>query len=76
MWVSAVLKQSSTISATRFEAPITDLGFTALSVDMRINFPTPWRKADKARVCVPTALFATTAKRFCSIRGTCLKAAA
>src|SRR5437588_12992067 len=64
------------ISATRFEAPIIELGFTALSVEIITNSPTPEDAAASARVFVPKTLFFIASPGFHSITGTCLWAAA
>ena len=42
-----------TFSATRFVAPITLVGLTALSVEIMTNRSTPWRPATSATFLVP-----------------------
>ncbi len=66
-----------TISASRFDAPITEVGFTALSVDTSTSFSTCAATAARASTHVPQALLRTAAHAFASsISGTCLYAAA
>ena len=50
-------------------------GSTALSVETRISCSVPWSRAARVKKLVPIALFSIAAKGFCSIIGTCLKAA-
>ncbi len=60
-------------SASRLLAPMTLVGFTALSVEMSTNFSTPWRIAACAAHHVPSALFRTASQALSSsINGTCL----
>ena len=62
-----------TISARRLLAPITLVGFTALSVEMKTNFSTPAAAAARPRTSVPSALLSTACQAFSSsINGTCL----
>ena len=65
------------ISESRLVAPITLVGFTALSVEINTNFFTPYSIAAFATMSVPSALFCTASHAFdSSISGTCLYAAA
>ena len=64
------------ISHTRLAAPITLVGFTALSVEMSTNLPTQCRSAASSRLRVPTTLFSTASRGLASSSGTCLCAAA
>ena len=63
-----------TISAARLVAPITLVGFTALSVLMSTKRSAPARAASLAACQVPSVLFCSTAQALCSssISGTCL----
>ena len=63
-------------SASRFDAPITLVGFTALSVEMRMKRSTPCLSAARASTRVPRTLFLIASHGFSSISGTCLCAAA
>ena len=63
-------------SATRLQAPITLLGFTALSVETQINRSTLNLSAASITFRVPIMLFNTASSGFISIRGTCLSAPA
>ena len=63
-------------SATRFETPITEVGFTALSVEIMTKRSTCQASASVAMVRVPRMLFFTASPGFHSIIGTCLWAAA
>ena len=63
-------------SATRFEAPITLVGFTALSVEINTNLSAPYLTAARATFFVPRTLFLIASSGWASIRGTCLCAAA
>ena len=55
---------------------MTLVGFTALSVEIKINFFTPnWTDMSATRL-VPTTLLPTQAATLCSISPTCLWAAA
>ena len=66
-----------TISASRFDAPITDVGLTALSVETSTNFSTFAATDARAITQVPYALLRTACQAFVSsISGTCLYAAA
>ena len=60
------------ISQHRLEAPITLVGFTALSVEIITNFCTLWNCARLATLKVPTTLFLIASIGEASIRGTCL----
>ena len=64
------------ISQTRFETPMMLAGFTALSLEMSTNLPTPLRSASCTRLRVPTMLLSTASRGFASSTGTCLCAAA
>ena len=55
---------------------MTELGFTALSVETITNFSTPCSCARSATFFVPKTLFFTASAGFHSIIGTCLWAAA
>jgi len=48
------------------------VGFTALSVEIRTNVPTPLRAAQRAVRRVPTTLFHTPSSTLASSIGTCL----
>ena len=63
-------------SATRLVQPITEVGLTALSVEIITNRSTPWVCAASANARVPPTLFFTASEAFHSIIGTCLWAAA
>ena len=63
-------------SQTLFEAPMTLVGLTALSVDIKTNFLTLYLFADIATFKVPKTLFFTASSGSVSIKGTCLWAAA
>ncbi len=60
------------ISATRLQAPITLVGFTALSVEIITNERTPYSSARSARWNVASAVFLTASPGLASISGTCL----
>ena len=60
------------ISHRRFVAPMTFVGLTALSVEMRMNFSAPYFSASSAVLYVPKTLFLTASQLLCSISGTCL----
>ena len=62
-------------SATRFVAPITLVGFTALSVLTSTNAATPIVADASATIFVPKTLFLMASHGFASIIGTCLCAA-
>src|SRR5690606_24503342 len=64
------------ISAALLEAPITLVGFTALSVETITNFWTSYFTERFARLMVPPILTYTASCGFFSINGTCLYAAA
>jgi len=64
------------ISARRFEAPMTLVGFTALSVEIMTKICTPCQLAARAVFIVPIRLFFTASSGLRSISGTCLCAAA
>ena len=66
----------STISAMRLVAPITELGRTALSVEMSTRRSAPTASAMRATFCVPKTLFFTASSGASSMSGTCLWAAA
>ena len=66
-----------TISAKRLLAPITLVGFTALSVEISTNRSTFACIAALASTCVPSTLLDKASATLCvSIKGTCLYAAA
>ena len=69
-------RDCKSISHTRFEAPITLLGFTALSVEISTNLFTPARSAASTRMRVPTMLLRIASRGITSSSGTCLCAAA
>ena len=69
-------RSRTTSSATRFVAPITEEGFTALSVEMRTKRFAPHASAARATWSVPNTLFFTASSGASSISGTCLWAAA
>ena len=52
------------------------VGFTALSVDIIMNRSAPYFTAISTVFRVPNTLFFTASQQLCSIRGTCLWAAA
>ena len=61
------------ISARRLLAPMTLVGFTALSVEIRTNSPTLLAAAARATVKVPCTLLRTACHALApSISGTCL----
>ena len=55
------------ISASRLVAPITLLGFTALSVEIMMNFFTPYFNAVSAMMLVPRTLVRTASHGYFSI---------
>ena len=57
----------TTSSATRFVAPITDEGRTALSVEIRLNDSAPHSPATSPSVCEPSTLFFTASVASVSI---------
>ncbi len=63
-------------SATRLVAPITLVGFTALSVEMSTKWLTPAAMLASTSCRVPSTLFVTASSTLSSISGTCLCAAA
>ncbi len=63
-------------SPTLLVAPITLVGFTALSVEIIRKRDTPCRTAARASTHVPPTLFFTASHGLDSMRGTCLWAAA
>ena len=65
-----------TISASLLEAPMILVGFTALSVEIRTNLLLPYLSAHSATFKVPNTLFFIASIGLCSIKGTCLWAAA
>ena len=64
------------ISAIRFEAPITLVGLTALSVEISTIADAPAARAASATWRVPTALVSSPSSGFASTIGTCFSAAA
>ena len=60
------------ISHIRFVAPITFVGLTALSVEIIVNFSTPYFSETSTIFNVPNTLFLTDSQQLCSISGTCL----
>ena len=64
------------ISQIRFVAPMTFVGFTALSVEIRTKRFTPASAAARAVFSVPMTLFLIASFGLTSISGTCLCAAA
>ena len=65
-----------TSSPSRLVAPMTLVGRTALSVDMKTKRATPMLSATRARLCVPSTFVFTASPGALSISGTCLRAAA
>ena len=65
-------KQEICISAIRLVAPITFVGFTALSVDTITNFSAWYLMASSAIFLVPEIFTRTASYGFASIKGTCL----
>ena len=65
-----------TISHMRLDAPITFVGFTALSVEIRRKRFAPNSDAASATFSVPNTLFFIASAGESSISGTCLCAAA
>ena len=59
-------------SAARFEAPITLVGRTALSVEMRMQVSAPVSSAARATASVPKTLLRRPCCMFASTIGTCL----
>ena len=59
-------------SAARLEAPITLVGRTALSVEMRMQVSTSASSAARATTSVPKTLFSRPCCMFTSTIGTCL----
>ena len=74
-WI-ALPRLCTYISASRLVAPITLLGFTALSVEIMMNFFTSYFSAISAMMLVPKTLVRTASHGYFSIMGTCLYAAA
>ena len=72
----AAARLRTIISQRRLVAPITLVGFTALSVEIMMNFSTPYFSETRTMFQVPNTLFFTASEQLCSIRGTCLWAAA
>jgi hypothetical protein len=66
---------STIISTMRLDAPITDVGLTALSVEMFTKCVTPYLSAIDTRLRLPTMLLKTASSGLSSISGTCLWAA-
>jgi len=60
------------ISATRFEAPMTLAGRTALSVDTKTKCAAPLCRAASTRFLVPRTLVLTASPGWSSCMGTCL----
>ena len=72
---SAEQSQLSSItacSAARLVLPITETGFTALSVEMRTNRLTPNSRASSASARVASVLLRQPSSGFASTIGTCL----
>ena len=67
-----VLALCTIISHIRFVAPITLVGFTALSVDTIIKRSAPYSSQSSTRFWVPNTLLKIASTQLCSIRGTCL----
>src|SRR5699024_6449743 len=63
------------ISHNRFVAPMMFVGFTALSVDIKINFFVLYLSAAFTTFSVPKTLFFTASLGLSSINSTCLCAA-
>ena len=59
-------------SAARFVLPITEIGFTALSVEISTNRATPCRRDIPARSRVASVLLRSPSFGFASTIGTCL----
>ena len=64
------------ISASRFDAPITEVGFTALSVEISTIARAPTPRAASATWRVPTTLVSSPSSGLASTIGTCFSAAA
>ena len=71
-----VLALPTIISHIRLVAPITLVGFTALSVETIINRSTRYSSHSSTTLRVPNTLLCTASTQFFSISGTCLWAAA
>ena len=59
-------------SAASFVRPITDTGFTALSVEISTNLATRYFRASSAMERVASVLLRAPSRGFCSTIGTCL----
>ncbi len=59
-------------SQTRLVAPITQIGFTALSEEIISRLRTLWPRAARTRFHVPKTLLLTASRTCDSIMGTCL----
>ena len=79
-WVPAVRAATSRawqyISASRLDAPMTLVGFTALSVEISTIASAPVARAASATWRVPAALVSRPSNGFASTIGTCFSAAA
>ncbi|MNT47945.1 hypothetical protein D3C72_1847010 [compost metagenome] len=73
---TALLSACNVNSASRLVRPMTLVGRTALSVEIRTKLATPAFKAAWAVLSVPTTLFSSPSAMLCSTIGTCLYAAA
>ena len=60
----------------RLVAPMTEVGFTALSVEMNVKCSTPKASAARTTFNVPKTLFSMASRGHTSMSGTCLWAAA
>src|SRR5262245_56404801 len=76
VWLFAGQRAETIRSQTRLVAPITQIGFTALSDEIISRLRTLWARAARTRFHVPRILLRTASKTCDSIMGTCLYAAA
>src|SRR5690554_5743055 len=74
--LDASLFDCAYISATRLDAPITLVGFTALSVEIRTKVSTLYFTLKSTMVLLPNTLVRIASLGFNSINRTCLYAAA
>ena len=70
--VVELLRAMIACSAARFVLPITETGFTALSVEMRTKRATPCAAASSASCRVASVLLRYPSSGFISTIGTCL----
>ena len=78
VWPGPALRAASCTrnSTMRLLAPMTDVGLTALSVEMLTKCVTPCLRASVMRLRLPMTLLNTASSGFSSMSGTCLCAAA